>query len=220
MVWFDCECGESLKKPSVAKHLQHKHCSSVTCVDCNTTFYGNEYESHIKCISEAQKYMGSLYQADSKREGAKQDDWLTAVTKTLAEYQGPLRYLVDRLSQYDNIPRKKKAFENFVANSLNLKRDPATVAKLWALVESCATKGHDAASQNKTLPAPWKSFEEETIEILNRSGGAMSWKLLQANLTKRRKVCFPDEEYDKIRIEVLANIPERFLSGSSNMVKI
>lgn len=220
MVWFDCECGESLKKPSVAKHLLHKRCSSVTCVDCNTTFFGNEFEAHIKCISEAQKYMGSLYQADSKREGAKQDDWLTAVTKTLNEYQGPLKYLVDRLRQYDNIPRKKKAFENFVANSLNLRRDPATLAKLWALVESCASKGADNSSQTRMTPLEWKSFEQETIEILKRAGGSMTWKLLQANLAKRRKVCFPNEDYDRIRVEVLANIPDNFLSDSSNIVKM
>jgi len=217
MVWFDCECGESLKKPSVAKHLLHKRCGSVTCVDCNTTFYGNEFESHIKCISEAQKYMGKLYQADSsKREGAKQDDWLTSVSEALTNYQGPLRYLVDRLQAYDNIPRKQKAFENFVANSLNLKRDPNTVTKLWQIVEPCLKRS--TGDNIKNSPADWKSYEEETLEILKRSGGSLPWKLLQANLAKRRKSTHPNEDYESIRISVLANIPTEFLSDKSNLV--
>jgi hypothetical protein len=66
--------------------------------------------------------MGKLYQADSnKREGAKQDDWLSAVSEALTNYQGPLRYLVDRLQAYDNIPRKQKAFENL---RLAMKSEP------------------------------------------------------------------------------------------------
>jgi len=220
MVWFDCQCGESLKKPSVAKHLQHRNCEFVTCVDCSTTFHGSEYETHIKCISEAQKYMGNLYQADSKREGAKQDDWLSAVTDAFAKYQGPLRYLVDRLCQYDNIPRKQKAFENFVANSLNLKRDPNTVTKLWMIVEPCTKRESSQNDSVKNAPVAWKSYAEETGDVLKRNGGSMPWKLLQANMAKRRKSLFPEEEYGLIRVNVLANIPDKFLSATSNIVSI
>ena len=220
MVWFDCECGESLKKPSVAKHFMHKRCSAVTCVDCSTTFVGNDYESHIKCISEAQKYMGKLYQADAKQEGAKQDDWITSVSGALTAYKGPLGQLVERLQQYDNIPRKQRAFENFVANSLNLKREPATVSKLWQIVEPCLKKPIAPTEANKQSPIPWKSYEEETVEILKRSGNSMPWKLLQANLSKRRKGTHPAEDYESIRLNVLANIPEKFLSSSSNTVAI
>ena len=221
MVWFDCQCGESLKKPSVAKHLLHKHCAFVTCVDCSTTFHGSEYEGHIKCISEAQKYMGSMFHSEGgKKEGAKQDDWLAAVSSALAAYQGPLRHLADRLSQYDNIPRKQKAFENFVANSLTLKWDPATVTKLWHIVEPCLKRTGDVNPSMKTAPLPWKSYEEEAVDIMKRNGGSMPWKLLQANLAKRRKTVHPEEDYDLIRLNVLANIPDRFLSESSNLVSM
>lgn len=220
MVWFDCQCGESLKKPSVGKHLLGRRCSFVTCVDCSTTFHGNEFEAHIKCISEAQKYMGKLYQADSvKREGGKQDDWLTAVSAALGSYDGPLRSLVDKLALYDNIPRKPKAFENFVANSLNLKRDPVTVKKLWAIVESCGQRDTTLKRPNQ-LATPWTTYESEVASILTKSGGEMPWKLLQANLAKRRKATHPSEEYESIRLDVVANIPQRFLCTDTNLVKI
>lgn len=218
MVWFDCECGESLKKPSVAKHFQSRKCSFVTCVDCSSTFHGNDFESHIKCISEAQKYMGKLYAAgNSKREGAKQDSWLGSVTALLGSYKGPLQHMVDRLMQYDNIPRKQKAFENFVANSLNLKRDPSTVRQLWSIVEPCQTKG--TSEKTKDIP-PWKGFNSETTDILERNGGSMVWKLLQANLAKRRKSTHPEEEYEEIRLKVLANIPSEFLRSDTSLVSL
>jgi cell growth-regulating nucleolar protein len=166
--------------------------------------------------------MGKLYQADSnKREGAKQDDWLSSVTEALTKYQGPLRYLVDRLQAYDNIPRKQKAFENFVANSLNLKRDPATVTKLWQIVEPCLKRstGSDSTA-SKNAPVAWKSYRDETLDILNRSGGSLPWKLLQANLAKRRKATHPNEDYETIRVNVLANIPSEYLSEKTNLVVV
>lgn len=219
MVWFVCQCGESLKKPSVAKHLQIRRCASVTCVDCSKTFHGLEYETHIKCISEAEKYMGKLFhEGTAKREGAKQDDWLTCVSATLQSYQGPLKQLVDRLSQYDNIPRKQKAFENFVINSLNLKRDPATVLKLWKLIQEGTMSQNPCPSNQPSGVAPWTSYESETLAVLTKNGDALAWKLVQSHLAKRRKATHPTENFDTIRLNVLANIPTKFLSDKSNLV--
>jgi cell growth-regulating nucleolar protein len=63
MVFFVCEgCNESLKKNQVDKHAMKCHgCWAVTCVDCSVTFPGNDYAAHTSCVSEAQKYEGSLY---------------------------------------------------------------------------------------------------------------------------------------------------------------
>lgn len=222
MVWFDCECGESLKKPAVAKHLNTRACSYVTCVDCHQSFDREEYESHIKCISEAQKYMGKLYQQDTqKKEGAKQDSWIESVTAALTSYSGPLKELVNKLALYDNIPRKQKAFENFVANSLNLKRDLNTVKKLWDIVEPCTRmKSAGKPSEHNPMAKSWSSFEEEIEEILRSNGGSMPWKLLQAHVAKRRKTVFPNEDYESIKVEALASVPAKYLSDTSNLVSM
>lgn len=162
--------------------------------------------------------MGKLFHADSvKKEGVKQDSWLQDVNKLLASYQGPLLHFVERLMQYDNIPRKQKAFENFVSNSLNLKRDPATVRQLWAIIEPCQAR---VSPEKNTEAVPWRGFFSEATEVLKRNGGCLDWKLLQANLAKRMKSTHPKEEYDEIKLLVLANVPQEYLSSQSKLVSL
>jgi hypothetical protein len=117
-------------------------------------FHGNQYESHIKCISEAQKYMGSLYNAPGKKEGDKQNKWLDTVTEILANYNGPLHGYVQKLKSYDNIPRKEKAFISFVRNSLGL-RDEQAAKALWQLID--------------VRPKTWSGWEAECQYCPRRS---------------------------------------------------
>lgn len=63
MVFFVCEgCNETLKKAQVNAHASKcRSCHAVTCIDCSVTFYGNDFDTHITCVSEAEKYEKSLY---------------------------------------------------------------------------------------------------------------------------------------------------------------
>jgi len=57
MVWFSCDgCGESLKKPRLAAHLQRCHTRSLTCIDCSCTFDTQSVHAHTSCVTEHQKY--------------------------------------------------------------------------------------------------------------------------------------------------------------------
>ena len=79
MVFFTCNaCGSSLKKNQVEKHYQCEcpRCEVLSCMDCGKDFYGDEYASHTKCISEAAKYQGSLFKGSSDGGGKKQQEWL------------------------------------------------------------------------------------------------------------------------------------------------
>ena len=84
MVFFTCSaCGSSLKKNQVEKHYQNEcpRCEVLSCMDCGKDFYGDEYASHTKCISEAEKYQGSLFKESGKAGGEakgekKQQEWL------------------------------------------------------------------------------------------------------------------------------------------------
>ncbi|KAI0744100.1 hypothetical protein C8Q80DRAFT_1058617, partial [Daedaleopsis nitida] len=60
-------CGDTVKKPKLDKH--HSMCnSSVTCIDCSTTFAGPaQWKSHTSCISEAEKYQKGLYKGPKVR---------------------------------------------------------------------------------------------------------------------------------------------------------
>ncbi|KAF2863568.1 hypothetical protein K470DRAFT_226126 [Piedraia hortae CBS 480.64] len=62
MVSFSCEvCGDVLTKKKLDGHRSRCSGSSFTCIDCMVHFQGTDYRSHTSCISEAQKYQGSLY---------------------------------------------------------------------------------------------------------------------------------------------------------------
>ncbi len=58
MVFFSCDsCQASMKKAPMLAHVSKK-CSgtTVSCVDCSTTFTGNSFDKHNACITEAEKF--------------------------------------------------------------------------------------------------------------------------------------------------------------------
>ncbi|OWF49528.1 cell growth-regulating nucleolar protein-like [Mizuhopecten yessoensis] len=140
MVVFTCNaCGDSLKKNQVESHYLGKcrRCEVVSCVDCGKDFWGNDYQSHIKCISEEEKYSGKNYKpkANANKGDAKQELWLQqvqdAIDKCSANAQ--LKGLLERMKDYPNIPRKRAKFENFVGNSLNT-RNNYLINQAWDLL--------------------------------------------------------------------------------------
>lgn len=57
MVSFSCEvCNETLAKKKCQQHQGRCRGAYFTCLDCQKTFYGNDYVNHTSCISEADKY--------------------------------------------------------------------------------------------------------------------------------------------------------------------
>ena len=212
MVWFECQCGESLKKPHVGRHLQFKHCEYVTCVDCSVVFHGTDYDAHTKCISEAEKYMGSLYNGPGKKEGQKQNDWLQTVTDILAAYKGPHRDFAQRLKNYDNIPRKEKAFLAFVSNSLGL-RDQRTAAELWKLID--------------VRPKTWSGWEAELRMILVAHGGKLHWKKLGKEAAKKYLQLKPEKMPRSIPTSekalfnlAVSSIPDEWITDASTVVSV
>jgi len=136
MVAFICDaCGHTVKKVQVEKHYtsQCRSCSVLSCIDCGVDFPGDTYIQHNTCMTEAQKYQGHLYQAkDKENKGeVKQKAWLEQVHDASANMTNPrLKGLFQKLSAYSNIPRKKKKFENFCKNSVNV-YDSKTLDELW-----------------------------------------------------------------------------------------
>lgn len=97
----------------------------MTCVDCNVTFEGDDYRQHISCISEAEKYEGALYRGPKPKakKMSAQEVWMEVVEQAAADSQtapAPIRSLVSNLSGYDNVPRNKGKFFNFLKNSLKV----------------------------------------------------------------------------------------------------
>lgn len=138
MVFFSCcNCGESLKKNQVNKHYVRCRMSMVSCLDCNKEFWGEDFNTHIKCISEEEKYSGKDYKArPTQNKGeVKQDAWLQKVQTAIEKSNSKpnIRNLLERLKDYPNIPRKQTKFENFLQNSLRI-RDKSLIKEIWDIL--------------------------------------------------------------------------------------
>ena len=135
---FLCDnCNETLKRNKVETHNCGPNCWYFCCLDCNKKFGYDEYLQHTTCVTEAERYQGALYVAKENKGEKKQADWLESVQSKLQAGGGDkkLSGYMERLMAYDNVPRKKAKFINFVKNSLNLKADREGIAeKLWDLI--------------------------------------------------------------------------------------
>jgi len=139
MVYFICDgCGETLKKSKVDQHAQRcRNCDSVSCVDCNVVFYGDDYRGHTSCVSEAEKYQKSLYNGKKKgeennRNGKKNlsEEWTNLIVEASKTAPISLRVVLEKISLVDNVPRKEKQFRNFLSNSFRFK-NTLIVTKIW-----------------------------------------------------------------------------------------
>ncbi|KAJ8102953.1 hypothetical protein POJ06DRAFT_246154 [Lipomyces tetrasporus] len=69
MVSFSCEvCNDTVVKKKLMQHRGSCHGAHFTCLDCQTTFQGLDFQKHTSCISEAEKYQKSLYKAPAKKQ--------------------------------------------------------------------------------------------------------------------------------------------------------
>uniref|UniRef100_A0A8C4Q228 Cell growth-regulating nucleolar protein n=1 Tax=Eptatretus burgeri TaxID=7764 RepID=A0A8C4Q228_EPTBU len=78
MVCFSCAaCGESMKKAQVENHRrQCRGCKSMSCLDCGKEFRGEEYQMHLKCITEKEKYGSKDFDAKQGKGNSKQSQSL------------------------------------------------------------------------------------------------------------------------------------------------
>ncbi|XP_043267476.1 cell growth-regulating nucleolar protein isoform X2 [Venturia canescens] len=154
MVVFTCNnCGDSLQKPKVAKHYQFQCRSSenLTCVDCHKDFYGQEYVSHTKCITESERYGGQDYvpKPGQNKGERKQQEWINIVKNVIETAKNLTmeeRNILNILSRHENIPRKKAKFLNFIRSVMGNRINMPVIDGIWARMET-AFKG--AVEANK-----------------------------------------------------------------------
>uniref|UniRef100_A0A4W6D4G0 Cell growth-regulating nucleolar protein n=1 Tax=Lates calcarifer TaxID=8187 RepID=A0A4W6D4G0_LATCA len=124
MVFFTCNaCGESLKKAQVDKHVTMcRGCQVLSCIDCGKDFWGDDYKNHNKCISEDQKYGGKGYEAKANKGDVKQQQWIQRIQEAMNKpgVSAKLKDVLLQVSTYDNVPRKKAKFQNWMRNSLKI----------------------------------------------------------------------------------------------------
>ncbi|KAK2586873.1 hypothetical protein KPH14_009810 [Odynerus spinipes] len=159
MVVFTCNnCGETLKKPRVAKHYQFQ-CRSkpnLTCVDCLKDFHDQEYIQHTKCITEAERYGGKDYvpKPGACKGERKQQEWLNIVhnlLETSTDLSNSERNFLQTLSKCENIPRKKVKFMNFINSAFGFKTNKSLVESVWAKMETAYQQAIDRNGKQESV---------------------------------------------------------------------
>ncbi|XP_060748274.1 cell growth-regulating nucleolar protein isoform X2 [Tachysurus vachellii] len=166
MVFFTCNaCGESLKKAQIQKHTSMcRGCQVLSCIDCGKDFWGEDYKSHVKCISEDQKYGGKNYEAKANKGDVKQQQWIQRVQAVLDKpgVSARLRSVLQQVATYDNVPRKKAKFQNWIKNSLKI-YDSSLQDQVWEIFSSSESPGNGAEHPVHTSP-PEQDTQEEQVK--------------------------------------------------------
>ena len=162
MVFFCCNgCGETFKKQKVEQHPFSCR-SSVSCIDCNINFQGNEYKKHTQCVSEAERYQGNLYDGKENKGALKQNSWMESVRSAAdaCKNNAQLKGLLVRIAENDNVPRKKTKFLNFIKNSMKV-GNKTLVEKAWEEIEKAGKESSiSGTSKVDNVPSPSENDEE------------------------------------------------------------
>lgn len=130
MVSFSCEvCNDTVLKKKLDGHKQRCRGAYFTCIDCSTTFSGNDYKQHTSCISEAEKYEKSLYKGNKKKNSATpvpKPEPVKKVEKKEEKVEKPTK--TDK-TQKEKKDKKTKSLDKYVAKSDNLYKIVKSISK-------------------------------------------------------------------------------------------
>lgn len=170
MVFFTCNaCGESVKKVQVEKHVAMcRSCECLSCIDCGKDFWGDDYKNHVKCISEDQKYGGKGYEGKTHKGDVKQQAWLQKINELMkrSSVSPKVKELLEQISGFDNVPRKKAKFQNWMKNSLRVYSE-AVLEQVWSLVSEASSGDLDG---HQKPPGPAAHLHADSTTKTSSSG--------------------------------------------------
>ncbi|XP_064367506.1 cell growth-regulating nucleolar protein isoform X2 [Dromaius novaehollandiae] len=163
MVVFTCSaCGESVKKAQVEKHVNIcRSCQCLSCMDCGKDFWGDDYKDHVKCISEDQKYGGKDFEAKANKGDAKQQEWIQKIHAVMKKpnISPKVQNILEQMRVFDNIPRKKVKFQNWMKNSLRI-TDSTLQDQVWDIF----SEANRNISSEKKQDKPQQKEEDQSAE--------------------------------------------------------
>ncbi|XP_066995086.2 uncharacterized protein C16C10.8 [Anabrus simplex] len=214
MVFFTCNhCGACMKKNKVEKHPWQgcRKMISVSCHDCLKDFRGQEYEKHTKCITEDEKYSGKDFtpKPQSCKGSLKQEAWIQFVREirqTELNLTKSESNLLDAVAKYENIPRKKPQFVNFIHNIFHHKMPIAAIDRVWdLLMQKKSASGKETASKTEMeKPLPQSNRNQNEV-------GRSESKLMEedSNSTFKRVSGITPQEDDNILQDDVPVVPRK-----------
>lgn len=77
-------------------------------------FSGDEFDAHVKCVSEDQRYGAKKFNKGVIKKGEmKQESWvemIRSIIKEVPNIKRSQRDLFNKIAGFDNVPRKKSKF--------------------------------------------------------------------------------------------------------------
>ncbi|KAM9678645.1 cell growth-regulating nucleolar protein isoform 1-T2 [Trichechus inunguis] len=189
MVFFTCNaCGESVKKVQVEKHVTIcRNCECLSCIDCGKDFWGDDYKNHVKCISEDQKYGGKGYEGKTHKGDIKQQAWIQKINELIKKpnVSPKVRELLEQISGFDNIPRKRAKFQNWMKNSLKIHNE-SILEQVWSIFSEASRNEPVSEGQDKQ---PLNQGANPCAEISTKapSAGACKAPDQQAEMKKNKR---------------------------------
>ena len=114
-------------------------------------FSENEYVTHTKCITENERYGGKgfIQKPNANKGERKQQEWIHVVQNLLntsTNLTSAERNILNNLSKFENIPRKKAKFLNFIRSVFGNRVNMTVIENLWTKMEE-SFKGSMATDQ-------------------------------------------------------------------------
>ncbi|KAM6440489.1 cell growth-regulating nucleolar protein isoform 2-T3 [Liasis olivaceus] len=227
MVFFTCNaCGESLKKGQVEKHVNMcRNCQCLSCMDCGKDFWGDDYKHHVKCLSEDQKYGGKNYEAKMHKGDVKQQVWIQKIHEIIKEtnINFKVRDILQQMYAYDNIPRKKRKFQNWMTNSLKI-HNTTLQDQVWDIFSEATRKEtlETQSVKNEIMPAvsednimkTEKPREEESEKELKEKKSIRNSKEIKLKAQQESIECIKSE---KSRRDILEESKPQEAVGSAKL---
>ncbi|NWW35565.1 LYAR protein, partial [Panurus biarmicus] len=189
MVVFTCNaCGEAVKKAQVEKHVNIcRNCQCLSCMDCGKDFWGDDYKEHVKCVSEDQKYGGKGFEAKTNKGDAKQQEWIQKIHEVMKKpnINPKVRNVLEQMRAFDNIPRKKVKFQNWIKNSLRI-NDSTLQDQVWD-VFSEATKNVSVTGEQEKPQQKEKQQSAETGESTKAEENGTTDEKTERKKSKRER---------------------------------
>ncbi|EPY77935.1 cell growth-regulating nucleolar protein-like protein [Camelus ferus] len=101
---------------------------------------GDDYKNHVKCITEDQKYGGKGYEGKTHKGDVKQQAWIQKINELIKRpsVSPKVRELLEQISGFDNVPRKKAKFQNWMKNSLKVHNE-SILEQVWNIFSEASS---------------------------------------------------------------------------------
>ncbi|NXK88288.1 LYAR protein, partial [Formicarius rufipectus] len=190
MVVFTCNsCGEAVKKAQVEKHVNIcRNCQCLSCMDCGKDFWGDDYKEHVRCVSEDQKYGGKGFEAKTNKGDAKQQEWIQKIHEVMKKpnISPKVRNILEQMRAYDNIPRKKVKFQNWIKNSLRI-TDSTLQDQVWDVFSEATRNISNEKEQGKPQQKEEKQSAKTEEGTVAEENGITDDKVERKKSKRERK---------------------------------